>query len=256
MQTYENYEETSNTADADCCNDDEHVLHLWQPFKFITPESYDYVRDRFDQRFGTFLLRTFAILVLEIYNRATFGYSIKGRENLKALQSGAVTICNHIHPMDCTMINMPLYEKRLYYLTLESNFRIPLVRHIIRAFDAVPCPSRAHCMNEMFCAMRKAVEEGSFVQIYPEGSLIPYCKKLRKFKNGAFRMAVEADAPILPMVITQTPPSGLYGLYKKKPCLTLNILPPVYPDVTIQSQTERIETLKRQCFDAMNMCLR
>lgn len=232
-------------------SEEEHVLHFWQPFHFITPEGYDYRRNFILYRIESLLLRSFAAFILEGLNRVLFGFRITGRENLKAIRGGAITVCNHIHAMDCTMVNLALLDKRVYYLTLETNFQIPIVRHLIRVLGAVPVPSKKHCFNEMFTEMSAAARSGAFVHVYPEGVLIPYSKKLRRFKGGAFRLAAAANVPVLPMVLTQEKPSGLFSLYKSKPCLTLNILPPIYPDESIASEKQSAEVLRKACLHAM-----
>ena len=35
--------------------------------------------------------------------------------------------------------------------------------------------------------------------MYPEGSIEMYCDHLRKFSDGAFTIAVDANAPVLPV---------------------------------------------------------
>lgn len=237
--------------DQTSASEDEHVLHFWQPFRFLTPEGYDYRRNTFLQRAESFLLRSFAAFILEGLNRVLFGFKITGRENLKAVSGGAVTVCNHMHAMDCTMVNLALLDKRLYYLTLETNFQIPVVRHLIRVLGAVPIPSRRHCFHEMFSEMSAAAKNGAFIQVYPEGVLIPYSKKLRRFKSGAFRLAAAANVPVLPMVITQEKPTGFFAFYKNKPCLTLHILPPIYPDSEGNPEKRSAELLKNACIEAM-----
>ena len=210
---------------------DEHVFHMWEPLKFETKAGYDYCRKAWYLRALTAVVRTFAFVVLQIYERLFLGYRVVGRENLKPLRrKGAVTVCNHVHPLDCTMVDLALYPKRTYYLTLESNFRIPGIRHLIRVLGGVPLPRQPKRMLEMFRAMGEAADNGAVVHIYPEGVLIPYCETLRPFKNGAFRFVAQKQLPVVPMVITQRQPNGLYRLFKRKPCLTLNILPVQMPD--------------------------
>lgn len=243
--------------------DGEHIFHMWEPLTFEVKEGYDYIRNTPVKRLAHDTLRTFAHLVLGFLNRFLFGLRIRGRRNLKALQhngpAGAVTICNHIHPMDCTMIDLALGRRRMYYLTLESNFRIPLVRHIIRTLGGVPLSARPGCTKELFAAMGTQIEKGACVQIYPESVLHPYYEGIRPFKKGAFYLAVRNQTPILPMVITYRRPSGIYRLYKHKPCLTLNILPPVFPNPAAGKPGEVLrlmkecERLMREAYDALSV---
>ena len=166
--------------------DDEHVLHLWEPLSFSVDEDYDYRRQGFFCRLGTGLLRIVVFVLLSVYNYVTLGMKIDGRENLKALRGrGAVTVCNHVHPMDCTMIDLAVFPRRIHYVTLDTNFRIPLVRHLIRWLGAVPLSRSPHQIARLFEAMGAAMDDGVLVQVYPEGVLIPYAPKLRKCKGGA-----------------------------------------------------------------------
>ena len=138
----------------------------------------------------------------------------------------------------------------MYYLTLSSNFEIPLIRHIIRIFGAIPISESLSAKQETRNAMNCALQKGNFVQIYPEGILRPYYPALRPFRSGAFHMAYINNKPILPAVITYRTPKGLRKLLKKKPCLQLNILEPIYPNIKAP-KAEEIQRLKELCMQKM-----
>ena len=86
--------------------------------------------------------------------------------------------------------------------------------------------------------------------MYPEGILYPYFNDLREFKDGAFKIAARSNVPVLPLVITFRKPHGIYRLYKKKPCVTLRILPPIFPSASVSNRKNAME-LKNKCYDAM-----
>ncbi len=235
--------------------EEEHVLHMWQPLDFQIDGNYDYLRDEPLQRLVSGLFRMLVHLILTVYNWVTLGFRIDGWENLAALEGqGAVSVCNHIHPMDCTMVDRALFPRSTYFITLESNFRIPVVRHLIRWLGGVPLSRSPRQIHTLFSQMEAAVKAGSVVQIYPEGVLIPYDDHLRAFRGGAFRLAARCGAPLLPMVITQHTPRGLFRLYKRKPCLRLHILPPLWPDQTMHMRDAAAQ-LQRESFAAMQQCL-
>lgn len=228
----------------------ERVLHMWEPLPFTVSEHYDYRRTSPGKRLRSALLRRFAHPILWCINGLGTGFFVRGRENLRQLEGGAVSVCNHIHPMDCTMIDLALTHKRVHYLSLADNFRIPGVRHLIRLLGAVPLTTDFVQMAALFSAMGEAVQAGDIVQIYPEGVLVPYDTSLRKFRNGAFHLAVRENCPVLPMVLTQERPTGFFALYKKKPCLRLNILPLQMPDPTLEKHVAENE-LRRRCMGLM-----
>lgn len=236
--------------------DAERVFRMWEPFPFETPPGYNYQRNTPFQRICTTGLQNLAKALLAVLDKLLFGLRIEGREYLKQAQKrGFVTISNHIHPMDCTMLSVALRWRRTYYVSIEANFRIPVIRHLIRVFGAVPLPNRNHTMRELFDAMGEALQRGSYVQMYPEGVMVPYDQSLRPFRSGAFRLAVRNGAPVLPVVILQRPASGLYRLYKRgKPCFTVKILPPIEPDPSL-SKREAADLLKERCRKAMGEAL-
>lgn len=235
---------------------EERVFRMWEPLPFSVGEDYDYLRRGFFKRLGSGLLTAVVSLILGVFNRLAFGMRIDGRENLRALDGrGAVSVCNHIHQMDCTMARLALLPKRVYLLSLDSNFRIPVVRHIIRWLGAVPVSRDPQQIRTLFDRMGDALQAGDMVHIYPEGVLVPYDAGLRGFHNGAFRIAVDNNAPVLPMAIVQAQPRGLLRLIKRKPCLHLHILPPVYPSQTL-ARRKAIVDLHDRCRAAMEQALR
>ena len=144
-----------------------------------------------------------------------------------------------------------LWKERTYFITLASNFKIPLVRHLIRILGGVPLPTDVQTTAEMFSEMGKALKKGACVQIYPEGILLPYCRGLRPFRRGAFYLAEENQVPVLPMVITFHSPTGIRRIYKRKPCLHLHILPPLWPDPALPKR-QQIKDLQERCFYSMH----
>jgi len=209
---------------------EQHVINLWQPFTFKATKDYDYLRRGVLKRASNFIMRLIVFLTLNIYNRLVFGLRIEGGNNLKEVKDkGYILISNHVHTNDCTFIDCLLPFKRIYYATLETNFQIPIVRHLIRVLNAVPIPSSVHIMKIFLDNMAKAISYKNVICMYPECYLIPYYKGVRKFKKGAFKMAVNNNCPIVPMVVTFREQKVLYRYLKRKPCITVSILEPVYP---------------------------
>ena len=231
--------------------EDEHILHFRETCPFTIGPDYDYLRNRWWQQIIPIFIRILIAPLLFLLNFTALGFRIYGRKNLKAIQKrGTVTVCNHIHPLDCTMIYLALWHMRGYYLSLETNFKIPFTRHLIRMLGGVPISKEPHQLNALFNAMGKVLSRGHFVQVYPEAVLKPYCHTLRTFHPGAFRLAADNNAPVLPMVITLERPRALFAWYKRKRCLHLHILKPIEPDLTLKKR-DCVRKLQRDCFEAM-----
>lgn len=237
---------------ADDIIDNEHIISYPEPFYFELDKDFDYLRKELPQTLWYILIRTVVHVILNVYNRIAFGLKIKGIENLnKTLCTGGVVICNHVHTLDCTFIDCTFPFKRMYYTTLESNFKIPIARHLIRFLGGVPIPTKIHNMPSFKNNMQYALQKGNLVCMYPEGILHPYYKNLRDFKDGAFKLATISKCPIIPIVITFRKPKGLFRLYKKKPCVTLNILSPIDSQVE-KNNHKNIKALKKRCYNQMN----
>ena len=159
-------------------------------------------------------------------------------------------VSNHIHYLDCTFIGLINYPNRVYYPTIQENFKIPFVRHLIKLLCAIPIPKERKHKDKFYKQINEALEKNNILHMYPEGSLWPYYENIRDFKYGAFKIAVEANKPIQPIRFVFVNPDGIQKLYKRKKCIHAIILPAIYPDETLEYK-ERIEDLRNKTYDAI-----
>ena len=224
---------------------DGHILHFPQPFRFEADKDYDFLRRGAFKTSWHNLIRRFAELVLAPVERLMFGFEISGAENIDVFGSrGAIVVCNHVAVMDCTFLEFAFPFKRTYFTTLESNFRIPIARHLIRWLGGLPIPKRTSAMIEFQRAVSDAAGNGDCVIFYPEGVLYPYYNGLRKFSPGAFKIACESGVPVIPAVITFRQGHGIFAL-KRSPCVRLTILPAAEPEGNTRESAEKLQALCR-----------
>ena len=132
-------------------------------------------------------------------------------------------------------------RRRVYITSLQSNLGLPFgFGKLIRIMGAVPIPEEKKQIPRFRKQFLEEIEWKRKILIYPEAALLPFCDHIRPFKKGAFRLALVEDTPIMPVVFTYRKPKGLYRLFRRKPCLTLNFLEPYYP-TNEGSHAERIE---------------
>lgn len=234
------------------------LSELFEDFPLVPPikmdENYDYLRRGAFSTLFHELLFTFAVFVLRIYNFFVLGLRIKGWKNRRFLgTSGAVAVCNHVHTLDCSMIARVLWPKRQYFVTLQSNLELKGVRHLVRVLGGIPIPRDKELRQQFPQVLQQALSLGAAVPIYPEGSLHRYCRELRPFTNTPFATAWRAGVPVLPMCITFRKPRGIWRL-KKKPCLTLHILPSVLPDPTAPKGQDVVR-MREETLAKMQACL-
>ncbi|MGH7318935.1 MAG: lysophospholipid acyltransferase family protein [Candidatus Rokuibacteriota bacterium] len=135
--------------------------------------------------------------VVWLYARALFRIRFEGVAHVP--MSGPVLITpNHVSYMDPVLITLPIHRP-LNYLALEPFFRVPVLGALIRWGRALPI--REDEVNEH--AVRAAVRllrGGEPLVVFPEGGRSPD-GRLQPFRLGAFRLALAADAPVVPVAI-------------------------------------------------------
>lgn len=110
---------------------DEQVIHNWAALKFQIKDNYKYVIDNRLFKLISNILSLPIFIILYIIDKIFFGFSIVGKEKI-IKDKGFVSISNHVHYLDCTLIGIIYYPRRVHYPTLEENFKIPIVKKLIR----------------------------------------------------------------------------------------------------------------------------
>lgn len=185
----------------------------------------------------SFLLFWILVPVLLIIKNFILRIRIKGKRHYKKLKKqGAIIIANHVHEFDAPMIGMAILPRRMNVVSLEDNFKQDFMGWLIYGLGARPIPKDLRYLKTSMQSFAKLAQSGKKILIFPEGHLIRRCPELREFKTGAFRIAIEANVPILPACYT----------YKGKR-LTLNFLPPIYVQ-----EGEDHKALTQRTFNIMN----
>ena len=90
------------------------------------------------------------------------------------------------------------FPRTVYVPTVEPTMKIPFVRHILRAGNVMPISSNLKGLVKFKKDCLEILQNKKVLHYFPEGALWPYYGKLREFKPGAFRFAIDANCPILP----------------------------------------------------------
>lgn len=129
--------------------------------------------------------------------RLLFRVRFVGAEHVPA--SGPVIITpNHVSFMDPVLITIPI-RRPLHYMALEPFFRKPGLGPLMRWCRAFPVREDEPDAPAVRAALR-LLRAGEPLVIFPEGGRSPD-GRLLPFHTGAFRLALSAGAPVVPVTI-------------------------------------------------------
>jgi 1-acyl-sn-glycerol-3-phosphate acyltransferase len=121
-----------------------------------------------------------------------------GVENVP-LKGGVIIAANHQTYVDPFWVGLPI-KRPMRFLAWDEAFDWPVIGKLMLLFGAWPLQIEGSDPT----AIRRSLQwlrEGGAVVIFPEGARCEPAGELERFKNGAARLALEANVPILPVTI-------------------------------------------------------
>ena len=228
---------------------DEQVTHNWAPLSFEIKNNYNYVLNNPLFKLISNILSLPIFIILYIIDKIFLGFCVINKDKI-VKDKGFVSISNHIHYLDCTLIGLIYYPNRVHYPTIEENFKIPFVRKLIRLLYAMPIPKDRIKKDRFYLQINKAFKDKFILHMYPEAAMWPYYDKIRDFKYGAFKIAVDANVCVQPIKFVFTKSNALYRLYKKKKRICAVVLDPLYPNMKLEYR-DRIKDLRDRTYESM-----
>src|SRR5271166_5315328 len=152
-----------------------------------------------------------------LYCNPIWHLRVVGRDKLP-WRGPAVLVANHASLIDILVL-FALYRP-FKWVSKASNFRLPFIGWNMTLNDYVPLVRgnkesivrmMAECRRHLaqgspvliFPECRRHLAQGSPVLIFPEGTRTRD-GELQAFKDGAFRLAVEASCPVIPIAVHAT----------------------------------------------------
>ncbi len=165
----------------------------------------------FGEKFRTisfFSIRIWA----KVFSILTFiRYEAEGNEHFKK-HNAFIYVCNHTSFLDTPA--MPLFLPGQFRPLGKTELgKIPVLGLIVKAVCVMVDRSSVKSRNESIKKLSELIKRGISIFIFPEGTMNRTSQALKPFYDGAFRIAVETQTPILPIVILNAgklfPPNSL-----------------------------------------------
>ena len=128
---------------------------------------------------------------------------VVGIEKLKNLDlsQGAIITNNHFNPLDSYASRKvtSLLNKKLYIVIEDTNLAIPgTVGFLMNYLDVLPVSkSPSYLIKTFMPELKKILNEGYIVLIYPEEEMWFNYRLPRPCKRGAYQFAHELDVPVI-----------------------------------------------------------
>lgn len=170
---------------------------------------------------------------------------IEGAANIPAGQS-CIFLSNHVSNLDPPIL-LPAIPGMCSVFLKKSLMKIPFVSIAMRMAKYVPV-SRGHSRQEAeqsVAVAADALRSGMHIFIFPEGTR-SLDGNLLPFKKGAFFLAADTNAPMVPIVIRGTAEMMRKGSLKVFPGMaTVRFLPAVYPQ-NFATREELMDAVRQQ----------
>jgi 1-acyl-sn-glycerol-3-phosphate acyltransferase len=153
---------------------------------------------------------------------------IEGRK--KAVKGTTyVIISNHQSMLDIMLINCLRY--RFKWISKIENFRVPVIGWYLRMADYITVErGNEDSKNEMMVKSLQCLKDNISIMIFPEGTR-SRDTEIGFFRRGAFQLAMQAEVPVLPVLIDGTggilPKHGL--IFGSGRHIRIKVLDPLSP---------------------------
>jgi 1-acyl-sn-glycerol-3-phosphate acyltransferase len=136
--------------------------------------------------------------ILGLFSRLFWRTRYSGMEHIPQ-EGGVIIAANHQTYLDPVWVALPI-RREIRYLAWSESFGWPVIGRIIGWLGAWPLQVEKSDPTAIRRTIQMLKNNGAVV-IFPEGGRCPADGTMSRFKNGAVRMALEANVPILPVTI-------------------------------------------------------
>ena len=172
-----------------------------------------------------------------------FNYSIEGDEVFEDGKS-YMLVANHTSMTDIMLMLIAVKNHPFVFVGKKELAKIPIFGFIYKRVCILVDRSSSKSRYAVFERAHKRIHQGLSICIFPEGGVPEEHIVLDDFKDGAFRIAIEHQLPIVPMVFFDNKKRFSYTFFSGSPG---KMRAKIYPIIETKGKTlEDKNALKQQ----------
>lgn len=187
-----------------------------------------------------------------IFSKLTFVHYKILDKDIQEDGKAYVYVCNHNSFLDAPALPLAI-RGEFKALGKKELLDIPVFGWILQSVAVLVDRSDTESRKASIERMNKVFQRNISVVIFPEGTTNKTDYPLTPFYDGAFRIAIENQAPILPIVISNSKALMPRNGFRNKPGnILVRLLPPLE---TKGMEMEDLQQLKQEVFNLMEEAL-
>ncbi|MBQ5471391.1 MAG: 1-acyl-sn-glycerol-3-phosphate acyltransferase [Treponema sp.] len=217
----------------------------------LEADKIDYTRSKLKSKISTFIANKIGWSFIKglVRDKKMILAEPEGLENFEAVKDkGVIMTCNHFNPFDnfAVLVTIDKFLKHhiIWKVIREGNYTsFPgFYGYLFRQCNTLPLSSNFSCQKKFMAAIQELLQKKQKILIYAEQGMWWNYKKPRPLTTGAFRFAVNNNAPVLPFFITMKDTDLIDGDGFPVQEYKVHILPAIYPDSS-KSAKENIKEM-------------
>lgn len=184
---------------------------------------------------------------LYIWINPLWPFRVRGRKKIRD-RSPSIIVSNHQSFLDILAL-YALY-RQYKFVSKKEAFHLPIIGWLMVLNQYIPLRrGSAESIQRMMKEVRKNIEKGSSILMFPEGTRNRKPEKLLPFREGAFTMAIQNRVPIVPVVLYGTGftiPKGQLFIQKKQRIIMQVMDPIPYDRIRSMKAREVAESVRTQ----------
>lgn len=145
-----------------------------------------------------------------------FNYKISGQEVFEEGKS-YVLVANHTSMTDIMLMLVLVKNHPFVFVGKKELAQIPIFGFIYKRVCILVDRNNSRSRFQVFERAQKRIQQGLSICIFPEGGVPEEHIVLDEFKDGAFRIAIEHQLPIVPMVFFDNKKRFSYTFFSGSP---------------------------------------